>query len=159
MADTMVAADALEGTEPDIFELFESDPEAEEKGVWLMLGRSRFRVRSVTCREVQRVREAQQRRQARIVASNGGRLPDYLVDANDVELSGALVTEWENVPDPDTRTGMMACTPENKRRLFSAKALKGLKTRIWAFALEAENFRRAEQERMEGNSVTSSAGS
>lgn len=156
MADTM---DTVEGAEPDIFELFESDPDAEEKGIWLKLGRSSFRVRSVTSREVQKVRETQQRRQARIVASNGGRLPEYLVEANDVELSGALVTEWKDVPDPDTRSGMMPCTPENKKRLFSHKALKGLKTRIWAFALEAENFRRAEQERLEGNSVTSSAGS
>lgn len=147
------AVDTAETEEtPDIFALFESDPDAEDKGVWMHLGRSGFRVRSFNSPAVQKVIEAQRKRQARILNQNNGVLPEAIRQKNSAETTAAMVTEWKEVPDPATRNGAMECSQDNKMRLFSIRELRNLQNRIWQFSLDAENYRKAETERLEGNS-------
>lgn len=154
---TNAAADAPQ----DIYALFETVPEAESQGVWHNIGTSRFRIRALSSAPVQAVRVGQLRRQSKLLQANGGVLPAEIINANETELAGAVLTGWENVPSPpwwtDTR-GLLSFTPEVVKRLMGEPKLRPLRDLILNRAGDTDNFRRAELERMEGNSSKPSDG-
>jgi hypothetical protein len=147
----------------DIYSMFESDPTAETEGVWVTFGASRFRVRSITSPAVSKVLVGQAQRQSRIRQANNGLLPDQLVQQNEVDIASAVVTDWENVahPDPEQRAQgvMLDFSPANQKLLFGNPRLHRLRTAILNEAQTFENYRRANQAALEGNSATASAGS
>lgn len=144
--------------EQDIFAMFETDTEAEKMGIWVPFATSRFRIRAAGAPEVQKVREAQQKRQAKLTLANNGALPPDIVERNEVEMVCALVTDWEGVPDPDRKGATMPCTDDNRRRLFSRPGMRNFRNRIWAVALDTDSYRKAALEAVEGNSSPASNG-
>ncbi len=157
MNDTTNPADAPQ----DIYALFETVPEAEAEGVWHNIGTSRFRIRSLSSPPVQAVRVAQLRRQSKIVQANGGLLPPDIVNANETELAAAALTGWEDVPAPpwwqDTK-GSLAFRADVVKRLMGEAKMRPLRDLILNRAGDTDSYRRAELERLEGNSSKLSDG-
>jgi hypothetical protein len=147
----------------DIYSLFQSDPTAEAEGVWVTFGESRFRVRSLTSPAVAKVFAGQAQRQQRIRQANNNVLPDALVQQNETELALAIVTGWENVPHPDPALRdqgvIIDYSPANQKLLLGAPDMHRLRNAIITEAHTFENYRKANQAALEGNSAPASVGS
>ena len=159
---TDITPDAAQD-EPDIFELFESDPEAEKEGVKLTIGKSWFRIRSVDSEPMRKVRSRQIVSQMKAVQANRGIVPEALQEKNNIELACTAVTDWGDVPHPgieERKQGLMlAYSAANAKLLFANPKLRGLRDWVLSQAQTFENFKAATAEVLEGNSATASDGS
>lgn len=160
MNDTV--AGSAQDEAPDIFELFEVDPEAEKGGVKLPIGRSWFRIRSADCAAYRAARTRQIIGQGKITEANRGVLPLSVVDENLVELACVVVTDWGDVPHPDEekrKAGVaFPYSPANAKALFSDRRMHKLREWVLNQAQSHENYSAAAAAAIAGNSPSASAG-
>lgn len=136
--------------------LFQVDTSAEDKGVPITYGTTTIWVRSLSAPDIQAIYDRQRRDQSKIRQANGGTLPPAIVEMNDIQIVSALVTDWSGLPDPENPTQELPYSPDAAKRLFARRDLRNLRAALYAEAISAENFRKANLEQVEGNSVQSS---
>lgn len=162
MSDTNAAADPADEM-PDIYELFQTDPQAEKEGVKVNIGKSWFRIRSADSAAYQAVRTRQIIAQQKIATAGRGVLPDGIVQQNQVELACVACTDWGDVPHPEPKARQSGVvfhfSPQNAKLLFADPRMRKLRDWVLMQAQNFDNFKAASVEALEGNSATASDGS
>jgi hypothetical protein len=133
----------------NLFDLFASNKESEEDGVWIELGGgTSFKVRAFGAKAVSDLRDALMKPFTQLLRV-GSKIPDDKNEEIGLKvLSGAVIADWKNVKN--AAGDLIPYTTDEAYAIL--KALPKLANFIIQFSLENQNFRDETKEEGLGNS-------